>query len=93
MIRSLAGAGQGRLGDPERVDPAAEHLEGPVGGRAVGGDPLAVLGLQDDLGAALEVEPEAGGEGQGGEQGEPDHHEGRGGAPQRRAGAGAGRGR
>ncbi len=88
---TLAGAGQRGLGDAQGVDAAAEHLERAVGGLAVGLDPGAVLGLQDDLGAALEVEAEPGRQGQCGEQGQPDDDEGRDGAPERGAGAGRGR--
>ena len=82
----LAGAGEGRLGDPERVDAAAQHLEGPVGRRAVRLHPRAVAGLQDDLRAALEIEPEPRGQGQRGQQGQADDGEGGDGAPERRAG-------
>jgi hypothetical protein len=51
---------QGRLGHAELVDPSAQHLQGAGQGVAV--DPLvgAVGGLQDDLGAAPQVQAEAG---------------------------------
>ena len=56
----LAGAGERRLGDAERVDPAAQHLQRAVGGLRVGLDGGRVLGLEDDLGAAAQVETRGG---------------------------------
>ncbi len=78
----LAGARQRRLGDAEGVDAAADHLERAVGGLAVGLHPLAVLGLQDDLGAALEVEAEARCAGEGEDAGHAEHGQGGGQADQ-----------
>jgi hypothetical protein len=56
---------QGRLGHPELVDPPAQHLEGAGQGAVVdlvfAEMPVgAVLGLQDDLGAAAQVEAQPG---------------------------------
>ena len=55
----LALAGQRRLGDTEGVDAAAEHLDGPVDGSALALTSAGVLGLEDELGAAAEVQAEA----------------------------------
>ena len=69
MMRRSPDAGEGGLGDAEGVDAAAQHLQCAVGGLAVGLHTGAVLGLQDDLGAALEIEAEPWGQGEGGNQG------------------------
>ena len=69
----LAGAGEGRLGHAEGVDPAAQHLQRAVGRLGVGLDGRGVLGLEDDLGAAAQVEPELAGR-SGSTRGRGDHH-------------------
>jgi len=56
----FAGAGQGRFGDPERVDALAQHLHGAVGALPVRLRGGGVLGLEHHAGAALEVEAESG---------------------------------
>ncbi len=56
----VAGTGDGGLRDAERVDAAAQYLHGAVGGRRVGLDGGGVAGFQHDLGAAAQVEAEAG---------------------------------
>jgi hypothetical protein len=61
----LAGAGEGRLGDAEGVDAPTDDAEGAVGGLGVGLDAFGVTGLEDDLGAALQVETEVGRAGEG----------------------------
>ena len=83
MIRRSPARARVGSATPERVDASAQHLERPVGGLAVGLHALGVLGLEHDLGAALEVEPEPRGEGERGEQGEADDDEGGEGPPQR----------
>ena len=87
---ALAGPGQGRLGDPERVDPAAQHLQRAVGGLGVGLDAGGVPGLQHDLGAAPQVEAEPGGQGERGPQGEADDEQGGDGPPEWGAAGAAG---
>jgi hypothetical protein len=57
----VAGAGEAGLGHAERVDPAAQHLDRPVGRLLPGLHGRGVLGLEHDLGAAAQVEAEAGG--------------------------------
>lgn len=54
----LAAAVQGRLGDPERVDAAPQHLERAVGGLRVGDDGGGIVGFEHELGATAEIEPE-----------------------------------
>jgi hypothetical protein len=58
---AVPGALQGGLGDAELVDPAAQHLHRPA--QRVRVHPLAggVLGFEDDLRAATQVEAEPGG--------------------------------
>ena len=56
----LALADEGRLGDAEGVDAATQDLEGLVDVLRRGGRLLGALGLEDELGAALEVEAEVG---------------------------------
>jgi hypothetical protein len=51
---------QGRLGHPQLVDPAAQHLQSASHGVAVDLPVGAVLGFQDDLSAAAEVQAEPG---------------------------------
>ena len=49
---------QRRLRHAEGVDPPAQHLQGPIGGVVVDLLAVGVLGFEDDLGAATQVEPE-----------------------------------
>jgi hypothetical protein len=62
------GAGQAGFRDAEGINPSAQHLEGAVGRLAVGLHGRRVLGLQDDLGAAAQVETQLGGGGEGEEE-------------------------
>ncbi len=72
----VAGADKGGFGDAERVDAAAQHLQGAVGGRAVGVGGGGGPGLEHDLGAAPQVESEADRHGDGDVQRYGDHGEG-----------------
>ena len=54
----LARALQARLGHPQLVDPVAQHLKGAGHGVAVDLPFGAVLGFEDDLGAAAQVKAE-----------------------------------
>ena len=73
----VAGAGERRLRDAQRVDPAAEHLDGAVGRLGVGLDAVGRARLQGDLGAAAQVETETGllGQGEGGTATEQPQHQ------------------
>lgn len=54
----LSRTGEGGLCHPQRVHPQAKHLERPVRRLGVGPYGRRVLGLEDDLGAAAQVETE-----------------------------------
>lgn len=69
----VTGADEARFGDAERVDPAAQHLQGAVGGLGVGLQRLGGTGLQHDLGAAPQVQSETDRDGDGDEHGHGDH--------------------
>lgn len=71
----VAGTDEGGFGDAERVDPAAQHLQGAVGGLGVGLERLGGTGLQHDLGAAPQIQSETDGDGDGDEHGHGDHGE------------------
>jgi hypothetical protein len=58
---AAAGAGEGGFGDAESVDTAAQHLQGAVGGFAVGVSGGGRAGLQHDLRAAAQIETEVDG--------------------------------
>jgi hypothetical protein len=66
---------QGRLGHPELVDPAAQHLQGPGQGVAVEVAVGAVGGFQDDLGAPAQVQAQPGRAGDGHPGGRPEHEQ------------------
>lgn len=71
-----AGAREGGFGDAQCVDAAAQHLQGAVGGFAVGVSGGGGAGLQHDLRAATQIESEVDGDGEGDEQRQGDGGEG-----------------
>jgi len=73
----VARAREGRLRDAERVDALAQHLDHAVGRLGVGADGAGVARLQDDLGAAPQVEAEPHRAGERHERGGDEHHRGR----------------
>ena len=69
----VTGSGQRRLGDPEGVDPFAQHLHDPIRGLRVRDHGPGVTGLQHDLRAAPKVQSQADRSGQRGQQRRHDH--------------------
>ncbi len=71
-------AGQGRLGDPERVDPAAQHLERPVGGLARPPSTRSLSWVSSTIWVPpSRSRPSRGDRDRAAQQGEPDDHAGR----------------
>ena len=56
----VTGAGERRFGHPECIDASAQHFQRPISRLGICLDAFGVLGLQDDLGAALQIQPETG---------------------------------
>ena len=71
----LAGPGKGRLCDAQGIDATTQDAQGAIGGFGIGFDAAGILRLEDDLGAALEVEPELGWAGEGEDEGNDDNRE------------------